>query len=53
MATCKCKNGHLWNTKVLEDDESTNTFEVEDPVCPECGSDEFTIEEVEDPFIEP
>jgi hypothetical protein len=48
MATCQCKNGHTWTTRVLEDDPSTNSTTVEDTVCPECGSDDFEI--VEDAY---
>lgn len=42
-AVCKCKNGHTWTTRILEDDPSTNSITVEETNCPECESDDFEI----------
>lgn len=46
MATCKCPNGHIFSSRVIEDSPDINYFEVEDPTCPECGSEEFEVIEV-------
>lgn len=46
-ATCKCTNGHVFTSAVVEDSPEINYFNVEDEVCPECGA-EFDIEEVYD-----
>lgn len=46
-ATCKCKNGHTWLTRVLADEPDTNVTVVEDDVCEECGSEDFEIIDVE------
>lgn len=46
-ATCKCENGHTWGARVIEDDPEINAIVVEPNVCPECGSQETGIVEVE------
>lgn len=50
MASCKCKCGHVFSARVIEDDPDTNSITLSMDVCPECGSDEFTIIEIEDSF---
>jgi Zn finger protein HypA/HybF involved in hydrogenase expression len=45
-ATCKCKNGHTWSARVIEDSPEINAFEVEPFICPECDSDEMEIIDV-------
>lgn len=50
-ATCKCLNGHIFSSRVVEDSPDINYFEVEDPICPECGAEEFeAIETFDDSF---
>lgn len=50
-ATCKCPNGHIFSSRVVEDSPDINYFEVEDPICPECGAEEFeAIETFDDSF---
>lgn len=45
-ATCKCKQGHLFNATVIADEEDTNVTMVDMEACPECGTDDFDIIEV-------
>lgn len=49
-ATCKCVNGHTFRSRVVEDDPTTNSFELEDYDCPECGTDDFEVLETYDEF---
>lgn len=42
-AMCRCKNGHTFTSRVLEDDYTINSFVVADDSCPECGTDDFEV----------
>lgn len=46
-ASCKCTNGHAFNSRILEDDHTTNSFVIADDVCPDCGA-EVEVVGVED-----
>jgi hypothetical protein len=43
MMTCTCRNGHVFGSRLIEDDPSTNACIVEAQACPECGDEEFEI----------
>jgi Zn finger protein HypA/HybF involved in hydrogenase expression len=43
MATCRCENGHEWQTRVIADEPDTNCTIVAIDYCPECSSDSFEI----------
>ncbi len=42
-AICKCKNGHIWSARVIEDSPEINVMVVEPDQCPECNEDDFEI----------
>lgn len=46
MAICKCKNGHTFTSRVIEDSPEINYLEVADDCCPECGEVQFEIEDI-------
>lgn len=46
-AICKCGNGHTFSSRVVADEPDTNYFEVADQECPECGSTEIEVIEIE------
>lgn len=46
-AACRCSRGHTFTSRVVEDSPDINYFEVADSCCPECGSEEFVVPEVE------
>ncbi len=45
-AICKCSNGHVFSSRIEEDDPSTNCLIVEDQECPECKAD-FEVIDIE------
>lgn len=45
-AVCKCSNGHVFNSRVVEDSPEINYLEVEEPDCPECHA-EFDVVDIE------
>lgn len=47
-ALCKCVYGHEWHSRLLADEPDVNYTEVEDSECPECGTQEFSVIDVDD-----
>lgn len=47
-ALCKCENGHLFNSLIIEDSPEINALLVKDECCPECNTTEFEILEIFD-----
>lgn len=47
-ASCKCLEcGHTFSARVLEDDPTINSFVTDPDCCPECGSEEIDVEDVD------
>lgn len=49
-AICKCKNGHIFTSNIIEDSPEINVYEVEATECPECKTDEFIVVDEENDF---
>jgi hypothetical protein len=45
-ATFKCRNGHTFTVRVVEDDPETNSMTTDPDACPECESIEIECVEV-------